>query len=227
VLSVIVPTLDEEAALAATLEAVRRSAPDSEIVVVDGGSRDRTREVARRIPGVRVVTSERGRGIQMNAGAAAARGDVFLFLHADTHLPPDAGALLAAALRDAGVVGGSFVLDFDVFHPLLWLSSIPSRLNLPWTTYGDQAFFCRRWAFEEAGGFPPEPLFEDVALQSRIRRFGRCTKIRRPVTTSARRFLRVGVLRQQLLNLTLLVAYQLGVSPGRLAAWYGREPAAR
>jgi rSAM/selenodomain-associated transferase 2 len=226
-LSVIIPTLDEEAALAATLESARRSAPDSEIVVVDGGSRDRTREVARGVRGVRVMTAERGRGLQMNAGAAAARGDVLLFLHADTHLPPDAGALVAAALEDGGVIGGSFVLGFDAFHPLLWLSSIPSHLNLPWATYGDQALFCRREAFEEAGGFPPDPLFEDVALQSRIRRIGRCVKVRRRVTTSSRRFLRVGVLRQQLLNLTLLAAYHLGVSPGRLAAWYGREPAGR
>jgi rSAM/selenodomain-associated transferase 2 len=226
-LSVVIPTLDEEAGLGATLRSVRRSVPDGEIVVADGGSRDRTLEVARRFPGVRVITAERGRGPQMNAGARAARGDIILFLHADTHLPRDAGALVAAALRDPVVVGGSFVLGFDAFHPLLWLSSLPSRLNVAWVTYGDQAFFCRREAFEEAGGFPDDPLFEDVALQSRIRRIGRCVKIRRSVTTSARRFRRMGVLRQQLLNLALVVAYRLGVSPARLAAWYGREPAPR
>jgi rSAM/selenodomain-associated transferase 2 len=226
-LSVVIPTLDEETNLGATLRSVRLSVPDGEIVVADGGSRDRTLTVARQLPGVRVITAERGRGPQMNAGARAARGDVILFLHADTHLPPEAGALVAAALHDPVVVGGSFVLGFDASHPLLWLSSLPSRLNLPWVTYGDQAFFCRREAFEEVGGFPDDPLFEDVALQSRIRRIGRCVKIRQPVTTSARRFRRMGVLRQQLLNLALVVAYRLGVPPARLAAWYGREPAPR
>jgi rSAM/selenodomain-associated transferase 2 len=227
VLSIVIPTLDEEAAVAATLESVRRSVPDGEIVVADGGSRDRTVELARRHPGVRVVTADGGRGPQMNAGAAAAAGDALLFLHADTRLPPDAGRLVAEALAEPGVVGGSFVLAFDASHPLLWLSSLPSRLNLPWATYGDQAFFCRREAFERAGGFPPHPLFEDVALQSHIRKLGRCVKIRRPVITSARRFLRVGILRQQLLNLALLTAYHLGVSPVRLAGWYGREPTRR
>lgn len=224
-LSVVIPTLNEEAALPATLASVCRSAPGCEVVVVDGGSQDRTLQVAREAPGVRVITAEQGRGSQMNAGAAAASGDALLFLHADTHLPPNAGGLVTEALRKAGVVGGSFVLAFDASHPLLWISSLPSHLNLPWATYGDQAFFCRREAFDRAGGFPPHPLFEDVALQARIRRLGRCVKIRRPVTTSARRFLRVGVLRQQLLNVVLLVAFHLGVSPGRLAAWYGREPA--
>jgi GT2 family glycosyltransferase len=158
----------------------------------------------------------------MNAGAAAASGDVLLFLHADTHLPPDAGTLVASALADPRVVAGSFFLGFDSTHPLLRLSSIASRLNVRWTTYGDQAFFFRRAVFEQVGGFAPVPLFEDVELQERVRNLGRCVKIQRPVISSARRFLRVGIVRQQLRNALLLAAYHLGVSPARLAVWYER-----
>lgn len=221
-LSVIIPTLDEEAALGSTLESVRRCAPDCEIVVADGGSEDATTAVAQRFPGVRMITASRGRGLQMNAGAAASTGDVLLFLHADTKLPPDAAKLVAQALADPEVVGGSFLLRFDSPHPLLRLSSIASRLNLRWATYGDQAFFVRRAAFARVEGYPPQPLFEDVVMQARIRRLGRCVKIRQPVRSSARRFLRVGVFRQQLLNATLLIAFYLGVSPLRLATWYER-----
>jgi rSAM/selenodomain-associated transferase 2 len=221
-LSIIIPTLNEEAVLGSTLESVRRSAPGSEIVVSDGGSHDGTLGVAGSFPGVRTLDSPRGRGPQMNAGASVATGDVLLFLHADTHLPPDAGALVASALADPRAVGGSFFLGFDSAHPILRLSSIASRLNVRWATYGDQAFFLRRTVFEQVGGFAPLPLFEDVDLQSRVRRLGRCVKIQKPVTSSARRFLRVGVVRQQLRNALLLVAYHLGVPPTRLAAWYER-----
>ena len=223
-LSVVIPTLDEEAVLASTLESVRRSAPGCEVVVADGGSRDATRQIAV-ASGVRVVSAPRGRGSQMNAGAAAATGDALLFLHADTHLPADAGELVEEALADPRVVAGSFVLGFDSRHPLLRLSSLASRLNLRWATYGDQALFVRREAFDRAGGFPSQPLFEDVAMQARIRRLGRCVKIQRPVRTSARRFLQAGVVRQQLLNASLVVAYHLGVSPSTLASWYDREAA--
>jgi len=225
-LSVIIPTLNEEAGLASTLESVLRAAPGSEVVVADGGSQDGTLGLARGLPGVRTISAPRGRGTQMNAGAAVATGDVLLFLHADTHLPSAAGALVAAALENPRVVGGSFFLGFDSAHPLLRLYSIASRLNVRWATYGDQAFFFRRESFERVGGFPPQPLFEDVVMQARIRRLGRCVKIQRPVRSSARRFLRVGVVRQQLLNATLVIAYHLGVSPQRLATWYEQEPAA-
>jgi rSAM/selenodomain-associated transferase 2 len=221
-LSVIIPTLNEESVLAATLESVRRAARGCEILVVDGGSHDRTLDVAGATPGVHTLSGPRGRGPQMNVGAAAASGDVFLFLHADTHLPPDAGRLVASVLVDPRVAGGSFFLGFDSDHPILWLSSIASRLNVRWATFGDQAFFFRRTVFEQVGGFAPLPLFEDVDLQARVRRVGRCVKIQRPVTSSARRFLRVGVIRQQARNAFLLAAYHLGVSPFRLAAWYER-----
>lgn len=221
-LSIVIPTLNEEVVLGSTLESVRRSAPGSEVIVSDGGSHDGTLAVAGSFPGVRTLGAPRGRGPQMNAGAAVATGDVLLFLHADTHLPPDAGTLVASALEDPRVVGGSFFLGFDSAHPILRLSSIASRLNVGWATYGDQALFLRRSVFEKVGGFAPVPLFEDVELQRRVRRVGRCVKIQRPVTSSARRFVRVGVVRQQLRNALLVLAYHLGVPPTRLAAWYER-----
>ena len=221
-LSVIIPTLDEVDELGACVESVRAVVAQCEIVVADGGSRDGTLATARSLAGVRTLLAPRGRGHQMNAGAAVATGDVFLFLHADTHLPAGAGALVASALADPGVVGGSFFLGFDSSHPLLRLSSLASRLNWSWSTYGDQGFFFRREIFERLGGFAPVPLFEDVDFQVRVRRLGRCVKIQRPVTSSARRFLRVGIARQQLLNATLVTAYHLGASPHWLARWYER-----
>lgn len=221
-LSAIIPTLDEEESLATCVSSVRAAAGSCEIVVADGGSEDGTLAVARTLPGVRGVVAPRGRGPQMNAGAAASRGDVLLFLHADTCLPADAGDRIAAALQDPAVVCGSFYLGFDTPHPLLRLSSLASRLNRSWTTFGDQGLFVRRSVFESLGGFAPVPLFEDVDFQMRVRRRGRCVKIQRPVTSSARRFLRVGIARQQLLNAALVVGYLLGASPHWLARWYER-----
>ena len=221
-LSVIIPTLDEVDGLGACVESVRSAIAQCEIVVADGGSRDGTLATARSLAGVRTLLAPRGRGPQMNAGAAVATGDVFLFLHADTRLPADAGALVASALSGPGVVGGSFFLGFDSSHPLLRLSSLASRLNRSWATYGDQAFFFRREIFERLGGFAPVPLFEDIDFQARVRRLGRCVKIQRPVTSSPRRFLRVGIARQQLINAILVTAYHLGASPHWLARWYER-----
>ena len=221
-LSVIIPTFDEADTLSGCVASVRSVIAQCEIVVADGGSRDGTLARARSLAGVLALVAPRGRGPQLNAGAAAASGDVLLFLHADTRLPADAEALVRSALADPGVVGGSFFLGFDSPHPLLRLSSLASRLNRSWATYGDQGFFFRREIFERLGGFAPIPLFEDVEFQSRVRRLGRCVKIQRPVTSSARRFLRVGIARQQLINLMLVTAYHLGASPHWLARWYER-----
>ncbi len=221
-LSVIIPTLDERDTLTRCVASVRAAIAQCEIIVADGGSRDGTLATARSLAGVRALVAPRGRGAQLNAGAAAATGDVFLFLHADTRLPADAGSLVTSALTDPGVVGGSFLLGFDSPHPLLRLSSLASRLNRSWSTYGDQGFFFRREIFERLGGFAPLPLFEDVDFQSRVRQLGRCVKIQRPVTSSARRFLRVGIARQQLINAALVTAYHLGASPHWLARWYER-----
>jgi len=223
-LSVVVPVLDEARRIAGHLSALQRVPGIDEVVVVDGGSRDDTVAIAWRTPGVRVVTSARGRGTQMNAGARAARGDVLLFLHADAVLPPDATRLIDHALEDPGVVAGAFrvrtVAESDArwLGPLLRLADLRSRVTrLP---YGDQAVFVRRIAFERVGGFPDQPLMEDIELARRLWRVGRIRTVPGVVRVSGRRFL-ANPVRAVVAMRVFPLLYRLGVSPARLARLYG------
>jgi rSAM/selenodomain-associated transferase 2 len=219
-LSVVVPTLDEERTLAATLAAARQPGVD-EIIVVDGGSRDATGAVARALAD-RVLVAARGRAVQMNAGAAAARGDVLLFLHADTRPPPRYAALIGDALRDPRVVGGRFDVRLDApgiaFRVIERLISARSRLTRVAT--GDQAPFVRRAVFERLGGYPPWPLMEDLALARAMKRAGRVVCLRARVVTSARRWQRHGIARTVVRMWVLRLAFYAGVSPSRLARAY-------
>jgi rSAM/selenodomain-associated transferase 2 len=219
-LSVIVPTLDEEATLASTLAHARRPG-DVELVVVDGGSRDGTVHVARPLAD-RVLGAPRGRAAQMNAGAAAARGAVLLFLHADTRLPDHYPALVADALAPADVVGGRFDIRLDApglaYRVIERLIGLRSRLTGVAT--GDQAIFVRRDAFVRVGGYPAIPLMEDIALCRALKRAGRMAALRDVVVTSARRWQRDGLVRTVALMWTLRLAYYAGVSPARLARAY-------
>lgn len=218
-ISVVVPTLNEAAVLARTLAAV--PAGFFEVIVADGGSLDGTTAIALE-HGARVTVSPAGRGPQMNAGAAAARGGTLLFLHADTTLPTDAAARIGAALADPGVVGGAFRLGID--SPDLRLGLIARAANLrtriTGVPYGDQALFVRRDAFDAAGGFPDVPIMEDVALGRALKRQGRVVLLPARVRTSARRWEREGVVRTTLRNAALISLYRLGVPPARLARWY-------
>jgi rSAM/selenodomain-associated transferase 2 len=218
--SVVVPTLNEAAVLARTLEALPTGF--AEVVVADGGSTDATVAIARE-HGARVTASPPGRGPQMNAGAAAAKGDVLLFLHADTVLPPDAPARIAAALAEAGAVAGAFRLGIDSPDPRLRLIARAANLRtrLTGVPYGDQALFVRRDAFDAAGGFPDVPIMEDVELGRRLKRLGRIVVVPARVRTSARRWEREGIVRTTLRNAVLITLYLLGVHPRRLARWYG------
>lgn len=217
-LSVVVPALDEAAGVAGAVQSARAAGAD-EVIVVDGGSTDATTERARGAGAV-VVTSERGRAVQMNIGAEAAHGDVLLFLHADTFLPPDAARQIRRAL-DGGAESGCFRLRFDHDAPLLRLYAAATRLPLPWLVYGDRALWCTRAAFDAVGGVPRLPVFEDVAFVRALHRRGTFRFVPAAVTTSARRFLRDGLLRRQLHNTVLTAAYWLGVPPARLARAYG------
>lgn len=217
-ISVVVPALNEAENVAALLPALRREG-FAEVVVADGGSGDGTLDQAR-LGGATTVACAPGRALQMNAGAGAATGDVLLFLHADTRLPSGAGVAIREALRPPAVVGGCFRLRFDSPDPVLSLYGWFSRFDSYWTTFGDQAVFARRTAFEAVRGFPEQPLMEDVAFRLALRRRGRFVKLKETVTTSARRFQTRGVLRQQALNARLLTAYALGASPERLAREY-------
>ena len=221
-LSIIMPVLDESAGIDAALTAL---APyrerGAEVIVVDGGSRDDTR--LRALPSADcVLATERGRATQMNAGSAVARGDVLLFLHADTLLPDKAHALILDGLAESARVWGRFDVRFDRrgLHSLIALMmNIRSRLTGIAT--GDQAMFATRAAFDCAGGFPSIALMEDVALSVRLKRIGRPLCIRACATTSARRWRRHGTFRTIFLMWWLRLAYFFGADPARLARRYG------
>jgi rSAM/selenodomain-associated transferase 2 len=221
-LSIIIPVLDEAAEIVPALRALapyrRRGA---EVVVVDGGSRDGTTALAR--PSAdRVLTAARGRAVQMNAGATAAAGDVLLFLHADTRLPENADRLLLDGLARSGKAWGRFDVRFDSGGMLRLVAVMMNlRSRASGIATGDQAMFATRAAFENAGGYPPIALMEDVALSARLKRVSRPLALRARVTTSARRWRTHGVLRTIWLMWKLRLAYYFGADPVRLARAYG------
>ena len=219
-ISVILPVLNEEKSIAATLAALLELAPD-EIIVVDGGSADRTREIAAQFP-VKVISSERGRGRQMNRGAQAASGEVLLFLHADTRLPSTAFDDIGAALADRGYLGGRFDVELAGSHWLLPLVGrmISYRSRLSKVGTGDQALFVRRGIFRRMGGFPEIPLMEDIAFCQALKRLGSVACLRSRVVTSARRWEMDGVWRTILRMWVLKLLYFAGVSPARLKQFY-------
>ncbi len=219
-LSVIVPALNEAVELPGLLASLRQLPDNCELLVVDGGSSDGSERIVRADPRVRWLAAPRGRAAQMNAGARAARGERLLFLHADTRLPADAVAHIGAALADSRVSAGSFRLNFVPNSLLLRLYARCSRLNLTITTFGDQGLFMRRSDFLQMGGYAPIPFLEDVEFQRRLRGRGRFVKLPQCVTTSARRFRRHGVLRQQLRNVALVALYLAGASPISLKRYY-------
>jgi hypothetical protein len=221
-LSVIVPTLNEEDCIAATLAAA--AAPDAERIVSDGGSTDRTLERCRG-HGVRIVTGAPGRAVQQNRGAAAARGEVLLFLHADTLLPGDYVAHIFEALMDRRVVLGAFRFQADAATPAMrwvafWTNLRALRLNLP---YGDQGLFLARSNFNAAGGFANVPIAEDLYLVRRMGRRGRIALAPAAVVTSDRRWKKLGVLQTTLINMIIALGCLAGVDPHRLAPLY-RSP---
>jgi rSAM/selenodomain-associated transferase 2 len=224
-LSIVVPVLDEAAGLEAHLGALAGlRARGAEVIVVDGGSSDASAETARPLADL-VLAAPRGRASQMNAGAAAARGDVLLFLHADTWLPPEADRLAVEAIA-AGAAWGRFDVRIAGSHPMLgivaWFMNRRSRLTGIAT--GDQAIFVARDAFDRVGGYPDIPLMEDIALSRALRRIGRPACLAARVTTSGRRWREKGVLRTVLAMWRLRLAFFLGADPHGLALAYGYRP---
>jgi rSAM/selenodomain-associated transferase 2 len=218
-LSVIVPALNEAAGIAHCLEALEPlRAGGHEVIVVDGGSEDRTREIAAALAD-RVLAAPRGRARQMNAGAAAARGAALVFVHADTRLPPDAARSIARALEKRA--WGRFDVRIESGHPLLRVVACAMNLRsrLTGIATGDQAIFVRRADF---AGFPEIALMEDIAFSKAMKRRSPPACLRERVTTSGRRWERGGVLRTMLLMWRLRLAYFLGASPDELARRYGR-----
>ncbi len=224
-LSIIIPALNEAGHIAATLDslqALRRRG--AEIVVVDGGSNDDTVALAG-VQADRVLTAERGRARQMNAGAAAARGEILCFLHADTFLPENADGLMIDGLARSRRSWGRFDVRIAGTHPLLrvvaWMMNRRSRLTGIAT--GDQAIFITRSLFEAAGQFPEIALMEDIAFSKQLKIYGAPLCIAHPLTTSGRRWEQRGVWRTIALMWRLRLAYWLGADPDKLALRYARQ----
>jgi len=220
-LSIVIPTLDEAAGvgeLLAALQPLRHRG--HELIVVDGGSTDGTAALARPLADA-VLSAPRGRALQMNAGAAAARGQALLFLHADTWLPPLADLQVQQALA-GGQVWGRFDVRIDgrprVLRLVAMLMNLRSRLTGIAT--GDQAIFVTQDAYGRVGGFPPQPLMEDIELSRRLKRLGRPACLRARVCTSGRRWEQRGVWRTIFLMWWLRWRYWRGEPAARLAQAY-------
>jgi rSAM/selenodomain-associated transferase 2 len=220
--SIIVPALDEAEGIARALTPLQAlRARGHEVLVVDGGSADGTAEAAATLAD-RVLRSERGRARQQNAGAREARGDVLLFLHADTRLPEGADRQVLDGLARSGRGWGRFDVRLTGAPPMLRVVErmISLRSRVGGVATGDQAIFVRRDWFRDAGGFPEIPLMEDVALSRALLRRGRPLCLRETVLTSSRRWESRGIWRTILLMWRLRLEYRLGADPERLAARY-------
>lgn len=205
-LSVIIPAYNEASVMEATLRNLSEQAPD-EIIVVDGGSKDQTADVAR--PFAKVLVSGKGRAVQMNRGASEASGDILVFLHADTLLPKDGLQKIKQLIESGQVEAGRFRLSFDANDWTLKLFASYTRFHC--FSYGDQAFFMKRGLFEAMGGYDASVPFEDMEFYKRLRQRTQPFIIKDKVVTSARRFLKVGKMRQKWINLFLVGLYYFGV----------------
>ena len=222
-ISIIIPALNESATICRTLSSLKE-ADNLEMIVVDGGSRDNTTALAGSY-GAKVIQTEPCKAIQMNAGAAAARGDILVFLHADTLMPGSFKYQIVSALSQKGVAAGAFRLAIDSTRTgirfIEGMAYLRSRyLRLP---YGDQALFMKKALFEEIGGFPEMPIMEDFILVRRLKRRGKIVIVPESVKTSARRWLHLGIFKAWLINQLIVTAYYLRISPNRLSRWYRRE----
>ncbi|MFH7241400.1 MAG: TIGR04283 family arsenosugar biosynthesis glycosyltransferase [Spirulina sp.] len=219
-ISVIIPTLNEGGTLASTLDRLLQE-PNLEVIVADGGSTDDTCAQAQ-AKGVQVVQATGGRGAQLNQGAAVATGEILIFLHADTQLPANVEILVQQALAEPDTVAGAFDLAIDgpgwrlrwIEQGVKWRSR---WLRLP---YGDQALFLTAEHFHRMGGFANLPIMEDFDLVQRLNRQGRIAMVSTPVTTSNRRWQRLGVWRTTVANQAMVIGYLLGLDIHSLAHWY-------
>lgn len=222
-LSVIVPTLNEEAVIAETLRRAVDALAPHELIVADGCSADHTADLAR--PYATVLELSLTRGAALNRAAAVATGDVLLFLHADTMVPMGAAAAIASALDDVDVVGGAFHLRFDQpgWPAALLARHVNFRSSLANSFFGDQALFVRRDVFERVGGFKDWSVMEDKEILERLRRHGRLALLDEAVVTSARRHRRNGWVKTIGTVWIMTLLHSLGVSGHSMKRWYKPE----
>lgn len=217
-ISVVIPALNEESHLEKTLQSITKQEGDYEFFVVDGGSSDNTVTIAKRY--TTVINSLCGRAIQMNTGAKACSGDILLFLHADTILPDCAFREIRKRMKDVSVAGGSFYIAFDADTFILKGVSFITRFNFRLFHFGDQGIFVRRTVFQTLQGYKEMPIMEDYDFYKRLGKQGKVILIRMPVISSARRFIRKGVIRQLLMNKLVVLAYWAGVDIQTIKSFY-------
>lgn len=233
-ISLIIPAFNEEWFIGRTLKSLDCVRGQFEVIVVDGSSTDSTVAVARALISryshpLRVMAAERHRALQQNRAAAVAGGDVLVFLHADTLVPPDAVEQIAAALSDKSVVGGNFDLIFEGESRVERIFTWAYRVRRPFGIYyGDSGIFVRRSVFEAMGGFKPIPIMEDYEFVRRLERRGRTVCLSTRLTTSGRRWRVQGLLRTLESWVWIQTLYSLGIPARCLARWYkpARESAA-
>lgn len=224
-IAIVIPTLNEAANLPPTLAAIAAANHDCEVIIADGGSQDQTREIGL-ASGAIVIPSNPGRATQLNQGAAQATGEIYLFLHADTRLPPNWAELVAQTLANPQTIAGAFELVIDSprwgLRLVEWGVKVRSHyFQLP---YGDQAIFLRAKTFHSIGGFPNIPIMEDFQLIKQLQKLGTIAIVPAAVTTSSRRWDRRGLVQTTLLNQVMIVGFYLGIAPDRLRRWYRGTP---
>lgn len=227
-ISIIIPVYNEASELPHLLHTLDRVQMD-EVIFVDGESEDETATLLQTWSDQEtssyarlILSSSRGRGVQMNTGAQRATGDILLFLHADTSLPPEGIRLIHDKMKTSAIVGGAFRLRIRSKHFFLRVVTGVANLRsaLLGLPYGDQAYFVRKQVFERLEGFRAMALMEDVDFMRRLQKEGKVALLKQAVSTSARRWQKQGTYWVSFRNMALLFLYYMGVSPNKLAHWY-------
>lgn len=222
-ISIIIPVLNEAKTIKKLLTNLPNT-PDVELIVVDGESHDETVAIVKSL-GIKILSSSSGRAMQMNAGAAIATGDIFLFLHADTILPLGFPEMITKALAETGIIAGAFELaiDAEVRGIRVVEKMVNLRSHLFFLPYGDQAIFLKAHIFKQLDGFPQLPIMEDFVLIRHLKKLGKIAILPVPVVTSGRRWQKLGVVKTTLINQLIIIGYYLGISLEKLALWYRNQ----
>ena len=224
IISIIIPVLNESAIIKHTLEELKQHS-GVEIIVVDGGSHDHTVAIAQQVVTKVLTVVGKGRAGQMNAGSDIAEGEILLFLHADTQLPPDFVKLISETFTQPNVIAGAFELSIEGADlSLRWVELlVKMRSHLLSLPYGDQGIFITKQVFIESGGFAEMPIMEDFEFIKRLKNQGEIAIAPGAVTTSGRRWQKLGVWQTTLINQFIIVGYYLGISPAKLGDFYRRQ----